>query len=63
MTTTQNTAGHCEGCDQHVDRVRRYVVTRHDGSQARADYCGECADLAAMDWNHDTAKIAPDEER
>ena len=36
-----------------------YVVTHHDGTTTTCAYCNDCADLAADDWNGETAAIAP----
>ncbi len=34
-----------------------YLVTNHDGEVCRVRYCDSCADLAACDWNGETANI------
>lgn len=39
------------------EKRRLYKVTGHDGSTALCAYCPACAELAAMDWNGETAKI------
>jgi hypothetical protein len=48
----------CEGCEKHSD-TKAYNVTSHAGSVALVWYCDDCADLAACDWNGETAAIAP----
>lgn len=34
-----------------------YIVTGHDGSETLCAYCADCAQLAALDWNGETAAI------
>lgn len=46
----------CE-CEERAER-RTYVVTSHEGKRTICSYCAECADLAAGDWNGETASIA-----
>ena len=46
-----------DGCDEST--VRPYVVTHHDGTTSRADYCSDCLYLARIDWNGDTALVEP----
>lgn len=36
-----------------------YLVRGHDGSAVACSYCEDCAALAAMDWNGETASITP----
>lgn len=37
--------------------VEAYRVTGHDGTESVCHYCAECADLARIDWNGETAVI------
>jgi hypothetical protein len=46
----------CEGCDQQRD-TNAFRVRNHSGVVTVAWYCTDCADLAAMDWNAETAAI------
>lgn len=46
----------CAGCDESVP-VRPYDVTFTSGSIERVNYCDDCADLARMNWNGETAAI------
>lgn len=49
---------YCHGCDDYHPDVRDYVVMDHDGvTHAPVPYCAECADLARIDWNGETAAI------
>ena len=54
---TDAAARYCIGCDQKKTGVRAYRVTNHEGQTERIEYCEDCADLGAMDWNGETAKI------
>lgn len=49
----------CEGCDGAVDggAIAKYRVQHHDGSTSDVHYCDDCAELARMDWNGETAAI------
>ena len=44
-----------DGCDEAT--IKRYVVTNHEGQAAVCEYCDDCAELAAADWNGETAAI------
>jgi hypothetical protein len=48
--------GHCVGCDSDGD-VAQYDVTFTDGTTERCAYCSDCASLARMNWNGETAAI------
>lgn len=49
----------CE-CDIATEQFRRlYLVTGHDGTRTVCSYCDDCAYLAAIDWNGETAAIEP----
>lgn len=52
----------CNGCDEPRP-TRSYDVTFTDGHAERCDYCDDCAALARMNWNGETAGIRPSEER
>ena len=52
----------CEGCEGPRDEppdLGLYLVRFRDGHSARVWYCDECADLARIDWNGETAGITP----
>lgn len=50
----------CEGPEEGEQLPRAlYMVTGHDGSRTVCCYCADCADLAAIDWNGETAAIEP----
>ena len=46
-------------CECDTDARSLYRVTAHDGSVSRCMYCAACAELAADDWNGETAAIEP----
>ena len=46
-------------CECEAPERTRYIVTDHEGIEHVCDYCDECADLAAIDWNGETAEIHP----
>lgn len=50
-------AAKCQGCDQCTP-TRRYLVTFHNGTSEHVRYCDDCASLARMDCNGETASIA-----
>lgn len=57
MKNEETRPDHCDGCDQDAE-TRTYDVTHHDGTTSpRTRYCADCADLARMDWNGETAAI------
>lgn len=59
MVEPDGVAGHCVGCDD-VHILRSYVVTHHGATEPEiVRYCDDCADLAAIDWNGETAEIRP----
>lgn len=39
--------------------TRPYLVTDHEGQTVICEYCDDCAELAAVDWNGETAAIVP----
>ena len=50
----------CMGCSDGYehDGVSLYTVMHHDGTVDKGvRYCTDCADLARMDWNGETAGI------
>lgn len=49
----------CEADEGEVLPRAPYRVTGHDGSIVVCCYCQDCADLAAIDWNGETAAIEP----
>lgn len=54
---TSKTLKHCHGCDSDQPDVVPVVITHHDDSKSTADYCGDCLDLARMDWNGETKSV------
>lgn len=49
---------HCDGCDDDLLGVKRYMVTHHDGTfNDDVHYCPDCAALARADWNGETKSI------
>lgn len=52
------TAPICQGCDAEHP-TKPYRITFHNGNRERVDYCAECAELARVDWNGETARIDP----
>jgi len=57
MPTNESSSIVCEGCDQVVP-VNPYRLTYTDGTiEPRVYYCDDCADLARMNWNGETAAI------
>jgi len=58
MTATPEPVYTCECGDADEPRAL-YVVTGHDGSELVCAYCSCCAELAAIDWNGETAAIRP----
>lgn len=46
-------------CECDAPERRLYVVTDHEGRKSLCAYCDECAALAAIDWNGETASIVP----
>ena len=50
----------CE-CDTSDHKI--YVVTYHDGTTEIVSYCDDCADLARLDWNGETASIVEHDRR
>lgn len=47
----------CE-CPLYEGETRAlYRVTGHDGAEDVCEYCIDCADLARIDWNGETASI------
>lgn len=53
--------GHCDGCDNDDRPVKPYDVTFTNGTTERCNYCDDCAGLAAMNYNGETAAIHPAE--
>jgi hypothetical protein len=50
----------CQGCSGHVEAghaLRCYLVTFESGKTETVRYCDDCADLARMNWNGETASI------
>lgn len=58
---TRHDPGHCQGCDQDRE-TKPYNVTFTNGTTERVRYCDDCAGLAAMNYNGETASIAPETE-
>ncbi len=55
---TLSVVGHVDYACEHDDVERSgYRVTHHDGTVAICHYCADCAALAEIDWNGETAKI------
>lgn len=48
----------CQGCDEPAV-CSSYEVTHHSGAISIVRYCDDCEALARMDWNGETAAIAP----
>lgn len=50
---------HCVGCDDYfpAEQICTYRVTFSSGEREDADYCGECAHLASINWTGDTISI------
>lgn len=44
-------------CQTTDPEHRLYLVTDHHGAVSLVRYCDECAELAQMDWNGETAQI------
>lgn len=42
-------------CDEST--IQRYVVRDHEGRLSLVEYCAECAELARVDFNGETAAI------
>ena len=49
----------CVNPDDAPMARKLYTVTGHDGKTCVCSYCDDCADLASMDWNDETAAIEP----
>lgn len=47
----------CECVEREGRAGRLYVVTGHNGNRTICSYCDDCANLARIDWNGETAKI------
>lgn len=48
----------CQGCEGWDEaQVGLFLVTFHDGHSEVVCYCEDCADLARIDWNGETAEI------
>lgn len=47
----------CECELSEGEKRAAYRVTDHDGSVETCHYCADCAQLAAIDWNGETAAI------
>lgn len=50
---------HCHGCDEPREDLAAFRVTFHNGIVETCVYCPECAGLASIDWNGETAAIEP----
>ena len=46
-------------CECDTPERRPYIVTGHDGVDVVCRYCDDCAYLARVDWNGETAAIRP----
>lgn len=57
MEATQETyrCRAADGCDEST--IERYLVVNRQDHVSRADYCTDCAELARVDWNGETAEL------